>query len=404
MGFLGQVFSGGTTNGSATTVPQNSNIQNFQNNAQYQAAQGGVGNAINQQQALQGWLQSQNALGNQSNVFNQQQGLANQLQAETQGAGPNPAQAQLAQNTGANVANQAALMAGQRGAAANPALIARQAAQQGAATQQNAVGQAATLQAQQQLAAQQQLGQQQQNMANLANTQAGNLIGNQQNVLGANQNNLNTNLGALQNQNQMYAGIQNVQQQGQNELNAGNQKEGDTLLNSVLGGGANGAGGASTGGGGGGGGGLLKLVGLAQGGKVGNPKLNAVPQKDRFMPSHLKDMSMLYHDTSYNTPEYQEQSKPMNTGGDVGSKLKEGGKVPGKAKMSGDHKQNDTVAAKLSPGEVVIPKSVMESDDPAAGAAQFVAALAKKKGSDKGAHEGEFREALKKAISGRKSK
>jgi hypothetical protein len=72
--------------------------------------------------------------------------------------------------------------------------------------------------------------------------------------------------------------------------------------------------------------------------------------------------------------------------------------------MSGDHEVNDTVHAQLSPGEVVIPKSVMESDDPVKGAAQFVAALQKKKGSgDQKAH-GDFKAALQRAIAGRKNK
>jgi hypothetical protein len=100
------------------------------------------------QNALAGYGQAQNQIASG-------QALQQQLTAEGMGQGPNPAQAQLAQNTGTNVANQAALMAGQRGAGANAGLIARQAAQQGAATQQGAIGQAATLQAQQQLAAQQ---------------------------------------------------------------------------------------------------------------------------------------------------------------------------------------------------------------------------------------------------------
>lgn len=66
-----------------------------------------------------------------------------------QGPGPDIAGAQLAQATGQNIASQAALMAGQRGAAANPALLARQAAMQGGALQQQAAGQAQTLRLQQ---------------------------------------------------------------------------------------------------------------------------------------------------------------------------------------------------------------------------------------------------------------
>ena len=68
------------------------------------------------------------------------------------------------------------------------------------------------------------------------------------------------------------------------------------------------------------------------------------------------------------------------SGGNVGSKLKQGGGVPGKAAVKGNSYKNDTVKALLSPGEVVIPKSVMEGQDPVRGAAQFVQAVMRKKG------------------------
>lgn len=106
-------------------------------------------------------LQGQNGIGNQNQVYGQLQGIAS--------GAVNPAQAQFNQNTGQNVANQSALMAGQRGAGANVGLMARQAGQQGAAIQQNAVGQEASQQAQNQIAAIGQAGQ-------LATTQAGQQI------------------------------------------------------------------------------------------------------------------------------------------------------------------------------------------------------------------------------------
>jgi hypothetical protein len=152
-----------------------SNLVGTNNNFQGQAANLTPGTNTGQlNQAYQG---AQGALANQQNLVNlttpgvlgavnNQNTLANQYLAMSQGQGPNPAQAQLNQATGANVANQAALMAGQRGAGANVGLMARQAAQQGASTQQQAVGQAATLEAQQQIAAQQ-------NLANLSAQQVG---------------------------------------------------------------------------------------------------------------------------------------------------------------------------------------------------------------------------------------
>lgn len=121
----------------------------------------GINGAANQNMALaeQNNLNNHLAGGGNQGIANQQtaaqgiQSAAGQLQGVANGTGPNPAQAMLNQQTGQNVANQAALMAGQRGAGANAGLIARQAAQQGAATQQQAVGQGATMQAQQQLGA-----------------------------------------------------------------------------------------------------------------------------------------------------------------------------------------------------------------------------------------------------------
>jgi len=50
-------------------------------------------------------------------------------------------------------------------------------------------------------------------------------------------------------------------------------------------------------------------------------------------------------------------------GGAVPGKMLAGGKVPGQAKVSGDSKDNDTVPTLLSPGEVVIPRSIAQSPD-----------------------------------------
>lgn len=145
------------------------------------------GSAYQQTQGLANQLGNANGVGNQSAALASQMALARQQQATAaqyqgiaNGTGPNPAMAALNQTTGQNVANQAALMAGQRGAGANVGLLARQAAQQGAATQQQAVGQGATMQAQQELNAlsglsgqQQAIGNTQQNVANIAQQQVG---------------------------------------------------------------------------------------------------------------------------------------------------------------------------------------------------------------------------------------
>jgi hypothetical protein len=69
-------------------------------------------------------------------------------------------------------------------------------------------------------------------------------------------------------------------------------------------------------------------------------------------------------------------------GGNVGSKLKTGGGVPGKAKAKGNSYSNDTVKALLSPGELVVDRETMSDGGPAGQAARFLAAViaAKKRG------------------------
>lgn len=45
------------------------------------------------------------------------------------------------------------------------------------------------------------------------------------------------------------------------------------------------------------------------------------------------------------------------------SDFRDGGQVPGQAPMAGDHPANDIVPAKLSPGEVVVPRTAMSDDE-----------------------------------------
>ncbi len=278
---------------------------------QIAAVQGGAIQGIDTQRELLNALAAQNGIGNQSNVFNQ-------LQAVASGQGPNPAQAMLNQATAANVANQAALMGGQRGAAANPALIARQAAMQGAGTQQQAAGQAAAMQAQQSLGALGQLG-------GIANAQ----VAQQQGAL----SNLNS---LLQNQQGAFMGakLQDIQQQ--NSANAGiaqvNAKGEQDRSNKIIEGLGKAAGAAA---------------GMAHGGEV-----PAKGPRSHF-GKHLAGISI---------------------------NMQSGGNVPGHAQVKGDSLKNDTVPALLSPGEIVIPRSVLQSKNPGAAAAKFVMDELKKKG------------------------
>lgn len=250
----------GASNGSGFQASTNGTAEAQQDTA-YQQTQSGIA----QQQSFVNALNAQNGLGNQSSVFQQQQGLANQLQNIGNGQGPNPAQAQLAQNTAANTANQAALMAGQRGASQNTGLIARQAAMQGAQNQQNSVGQAATLGAQQQLAALQQLQNQQSSMGNLANTQVGQQ---QQGLQGLNQASLQQQgnlLGAQANQNDVNSRIAGGNQGGQQNIVGGIMGGAGSALQLIPGLGAEG--------------GVVKMAGGGMPGMQANPLMQPIGQQ-----------------------------------------------------------------------------------------------------------------------------
>lgn len=53
--------------------------------------------------------------------------------------------------------------------------------------------------------------------------------------------------------------------------------------------------------------------------------------------------------------------------------------IPGKAKFKGDTRSNDTVPALLSPGEIVLPRTVAQSEDAPEKAKKFVEAIKKQK-------------------------
>ncbi len=219
MGAVGGLLGlNGGAGGTGFQGPSGANITNPVTGEQLSNAYTGAQGAMTGQQDLLAALQRQNGLGNQSQVYGQLQGIAN-------GTGPNPAQAMLNQATGQNVANQAALMAGQRGAGSNVGLMARQAGMQGAGIQQNAAGQAATMQANQSLNAINQAGQ-------MANAQAGNQIGQtnantqaqqaeQQALLGAHGNYNSAQAGSQASVNAGNAALANTSMQGQQGMIGG---------------------------------------------------------------------------------------------------------------------------------------------------------------------------------------
>jgi hypothetical protein len=70
-------------------------------------------------------------------------------------------------------------------------------------------------------------------------------------------------------------------------------------------------------------------------------------------------------------------------GGALGGMFYEGGQVPGDALFEGDHPGNDTFAAMLSPGEVVVPRSVAQQipgEDPVEAIAKMIGARTKQTG------------------------
>lgn len=222
IGAVGGALIGGIGSliSSSSSTPQMPNITDPVTGAQITDANGNV--VANEQQiaTYNNTLMAQNGAQNQTDVYNKEGQIA-------AGTGPNPALAQLNQTTGTNVANQAALMAGQRGATSNVGLLARQAAQQGATTQQQAVGQAATTESQQQLnalSAQAGIAGQQ-----VAETQTGlgqgatTALGNQGQVLGA-AGTFNTNI---------TGGTGSVNS-ANTPTNVGNQQEGYGLANGAL--------------------------------------------------------------------------------------------------------------------------------------------------------------------------
>lgn len=293
----------------------------------------GGGNAQQQK-----YITSANANYDQANTGLNQ--LAQMLQAQASGQGPNLANQNLQNFTGQNVANQAALMAGQRGASTNPALIARQIAQQGAGIQQQAAGQAASNVLAQQLAAQQQLG-------GVYGTQGG--LANQ---------NYGITQGAVTGNNQIGA-----QTAGQNaKTNSG-----------ILGGVANAVGG---------------MTGLfAQGGEVEkiHPLKAKLPSMKTHIPEHLHHIASIRYPHLAHGGEVPIMVSPgerilkpeaaEKVAHGKADPIKASQPVPGKAKYRGDNYSNDTVPKEAPAGSIVLPKHITEHKDAPKLAYDFVSRI-----------------------------
>lgn len=402
MGAIGGLFGlGGGASGTGFAGPSGADISIGADVTQAGDAYSRTQSSLGEQAKLIEALKAQNGLQNQSSVFNQLQGIAS-------GKGPNPAQAMLSQRTGENVANQAALMAGQRGAGANVGLLARQAAQQGAGIQQGAVGQGAVMQANQSLNALNQMG-------NVANTQAANQIGASNAYTSASQAQHGNLLNALGAQNNAKVGMQsNV-----NSANAGLAQTGMQGQQGMIGGIF---------------GGIGSALGLAEGGDV-TPQssfgqflttvkapsapavapMTAGPSGDggskikeglSSLGSALRPKGTIDNynaNTAYSgpsagpwAPTMAGPAPAMGSGGMVdvvlspGEKVVPPGKVdkaaggkieartvPGQAKVAGDSVQNDTYKTKLPEGSIVVPRTKAKDNKEAAA---FVRAVLAKRG------------------------
>lgn len=342
------------------SVP-NIDYQNFENDIDYQ-------------RKLQ-----EAAVAKQNEVYSQQQALAGMLSQQAAGSGPNPAMAQYQQNVNQAGAQAAGLISSQKGI--SPALAARMAAQQQSGAMQGAAASGAEMQAKQQLAAQQALMNQQASMQQGANAQGTQALSGQnvfQNAQAA-QNTAVTG-GSLGAQN-INAGVAGQNAQNQNATNQG-------LMNAA--------------------GSVASMFAMSDK-RVKKDvedfdsrsfleaiKAHKFKYKDQARHGEGQQVGVMAQDVEKEAPqmvvdtpegkmldfnksggpilasladinerlEKMESGKNMANGGKVslGSALKAGGKVPGKAKKSGDHPANDTVHAMLSPGEIVIPRSLV--DDP----------------------------------------
>jgi hypothetical protein len=327
----------------------------------------------------------------------------NQLQGVANGTGPNPAMAQYNQNVQNLAKQQAGAISSIQGI--SPALAARMASQQGSGAMQNAAAAGANTQAEQQLGAMGQMGQ-------VGNSQAQIAEGLQQNANSVNGQLANT---SMQGQQGVTGGIlQGVGAAlgladggmvprfagggsadpfsfGSPQSHLGNFMSASAPPMQAMTGPSALQSGMS---------GLITGIGKAIKGTPGTPAgpdTSAIgdyaPGGNDIYSSPNMGASMMNMHSGMGAGHYLDSfpaqfssslmAQPtgmLAKGGSVGSKLKSGGKVPGKPKFAGNNYANDVVSAKLSPGEVVIPNNVMQSKDPVRGAAEFVRAIMAKRG------------------------
>lgn len=306
----------------------------------------------------------------------QQRQFLNALTQQAAGNGPSLAQSQL-QNATEQAAQQAAgAIASARGL--NPAQQARLILDQQAAINQQSAGQAADLRLQEQMAARQMQGQ-----------ALANMRGQDQNMVAT--------AGGLQNQ-QNSTAVQNRAEA--NRINAGVAAGNQETTNMFVGAGLDAAGkalGVSAGGGAkaytGGVVGprgvtppsFADAIRMAGGGEVpfrspvkfAEDPREVTDEEFAMMTEGFKELPPSRHG-----PEVQRKGhRPPPRA----RRFADGGAVPGPgAPVPGDHPANDTVPAMLSPGEIVLPRSVAMDEDAPDEAADFVAAIKRGQEPEKG--------------------
>lgn len=333
--------------------------------------------AVNQTANLQNMITGgQTAYGTANQGLNQ---LAQMLTQQAQGQGPNLANQQLQNFTGQNVANQAALMAGQRGAASNPGLIARQAAQIGSGAQQQAAGQASQNVLAQQLAAQQQLGGVYGTQGQLANQFSGmglNALGQQNQMvtnanLGASSANANiagqnasTNMGMFGGaMNALGGGLSSMMSSpsGMSAANAGMSGAGNQFSSMLEPGGSYSTSDMFSPGSSGGG-----TMLAAEGGEI-DPLRAKLPKKMSNIPTHLQHIARIRYPHLANGGKVEDKVPVKVSPGeailppnktDSKNPLKDAMKVPGKPKHPGDDYRNDTVKKDIKKHSIVLPNSI----------------------------------------------
>ena len=255
------------------------------------------------------------AFGQAQQVQGRQVGLADALQAQAEGrGGPSIAEMQLRQSTDRTGAQAAGLIAAQRGI--NPGLAARLGAQAQAGASQQAAGQAAILRAQEQQAARAQLAQ----VLSGARGQS------------LEQQGASTSLYGIGAQGTVAQRGQDMQAQADAQrLNA-----------------ATAAGNAD------------RAAGVQR-----STDANAAAAQAR---------SDAQTQTTFRGGMAAAQAVGRNLDVPL-ERFSRGGRVPGRAPVHGDSPRNDRIAIMASPGEVVLPRSIMEHPNAPDAAAAFVEAL-----------------------------